>query len=208
MSRLAEAFTQSVPPATSSALRQLWLENVVSSLRDRFKAASYEVPSSVRVSVGWPRGSHGKGRAIGQCWALEASSDKHNEIFVSPELGEHAASIRVMGVLAHELVHATVGVDAGHKRPFKQCAEAVGLTGKMTSTEEGPAFAAWGDLLVKRIGPYPAGMLSLTARKKQSTRLVKCGCDACGYVARVTRKWIDDVGAPHCPLHGEMDAAS
>jgi hypothetical protein len=26
----------------------------------------------------------------------------------------------------------------------------------------------------------------------------------CGYTVRVTRKWVDDAGAPHCPKHGAM----
>jgi len=47
---------------------------------------------------------------------------------------------------------------------------------------------------------------------KQSTRLLKAACehrdegaDACGYTVRVTRKWVDQLGAPHCPVHGAME---
>lgn len=40
--------------------------------------------------------------------------------------------------------------------------------------------------------------------KKQTTRLLKVICKECGYPARVTKKWIDEVGAPHCPQHGQM----
>ncbi|HCF6730452.1 TPA: hypothetical protein NII60_000284 [Pseudomonas aeruginosa] len=43
-----------------------------------------------------------------------------------------------------------------------------------------------------------------TAKKKQSTRLKKVECSECGYVARVTQKWLDKSGPPHCPEHGEM----
>lgn len=35
--------------------------------------------------------------------------------------------------------------------------------------------------------------------KRQGTRLLKTECVACGYVARVTSKWIGAVGAPVCP---------
>ena len=46
----------------------------------------------------------------------------------------------------------------------------------------------------------------LTTRpKKQSTRLLKCECPTCGYIARVAWKWLEDKGAPHCPEHGEME---
>lgn len=45
---------------------------------------------------------------------------------------------------------------------------------------------------------------------KQSTRLLKAVCQAnqdgqqCGYTVRVTRKWVDQLGAPPCPVHGPM----
>lgn len=42
---------------------------------------------------------------------------------------------------------------------------------------------------------------------KQSTRMIKCECPMCHYIARTSQKWIDDVGAPHCPLHGAMEVA-
>ncbi len=44
-------------------------------------------------------------------------------------------------------------------------------------------------------------------RKKQVARLVKCQCATCGYTVRTTRQWLDDMGAPHCPQHGEMTVA-
>jgi hypothetical protein len=55
-----------------------------------------------------------------------------------------------------------VGTDAGHPKPFKQCATAIGLQGPMRSTTASPKFAAWAEALFKRIGPYPAGFLTDT----------------------------------------------
>lgn len=183
----------------SSLARQKWLEAAVAALRKRFARAGYTVPESVRVSVGFPKGSHGRAKAIGQCWAREASSDSHNEIFISPELGGANNGARIMGVLAHELAHATVGVEAGHKAAFKQCAEAVGLTGKMTATTETDEFNEWASAVIERVGEYPAGAMTGQARKKQGTRLLKCECEDCGYTVRITRKWLD-VAVPSCPL--------
>ena len=40
------------------------------------------------------------------------------------------------------------------------------------------------------------------------SRLVKVTCETCGYVARVSAKWIADPGPPHCPDHGEMTVAN
>jgi hypothetical protein len=126
--------------------------------------------------------------------AASKSSDQHAELFISPELQEGA---RIAGVLTHELVHATVGTDAGHRKPFKQCALKVGLQGRMTATTETPEFVAWAEALFERIGPYPAGFLTDTP--KQGTRLVKCQCRTCGYIARVSRMWLVSSGTPACP---------
>jgi hypothetical protein len=119
---------------TSSLERQQWLEAAVEALRGRFAAAGYAIPQKVRVAIGWPKRAASCG-AIGECWATEASSDQHAELFISPQLTEGA---RIVDVLAHELVHATVGTAAGHGKLFKRCALAVGLQGPMRSTTAGP----------------------------------------------------------------------
>jgi hypothetical protein len=95
-------------------------------------------------------------------------------------------SMEIVGVLAHELVHATVRVKAGHGKPLKQCALKIGLTGPMRATIGGLEFLAWAKALLERIGPYPAGFLTDTP--KQTTRQLKCECTLCGYTARVSRK--------------------
>lgn len=192
----------------TSRERADWLEEALTILRRRFTRLGYTVPANVRVSFGWPRGSHGKGRAIGQCWSAVASTDGHNEIFISPELGvpanvsedeKVARSCRILDVLAHELVHATVGVEASHGPVFKQCAEKIGLTGKMTATVASDDFNRWAATIIAGIGTFPGGGLTEAGRRKQTTRLLKCSCPACGYTARVTNKWICDAGAPICP---------
>jgi hypothetical protein len=42
--------------------------------------------------------------------------------------------------------------------------------------------------------------------KKQRARLLKAECSGpgCGYTVRITAKWVDDLGPPHCPRHGPM----
>jgi hypothetical protein len=162
--------------------------------------------STREVRRGWlpnsGQGSHlhrlaeagGELRGDSECWSTEASSDGHSELFVSPGLTEGS---RILDVLAHELVHATVGTAAGHKKPFKQCALAIGLQGPMRATTASPEFVVWTGMLIERIGPYPAGYL--TDQPKQSTRLVKCECSVCGYLARVSRKWLSLSGPPICP---------
>jgi hypothetical protein len=177
---------------TSSLERQHWLEFAVEALRLRFDEVGYSVPEKVRVSIGFPKRAASCG-AIGECWSTKASSDAHAEIFVFPELTDGA---RILDVLAHEMVHATTP-GAGHGKPFKQCALKIGLQGPMRATTAAPEFIAWGEALFKRIGPYPAG--SLTDMPKHGTRMHKCVCSTCGYIARVSRKWLEPAGPPICP---------
>jgi hypothetical protein len=179
---------------TPSLERQAWLECAVVALRAKFSDAGYAIPQKIRMSIGWPKRAGSCG-AVGECWSTTASSDLHAELFIAPSLIE---AREIVDVLAHELVHATVGVAAGHGPLFKRCATEIGLTGPMRTTIAGPEFAAWTEALIGRIGDYPAGFLVDTIR--QTTRQRKCLCPACGYVARVTRKWLTAAGPPICPI--------
>lgn len=198
--------------AATSIIRQQWLENAVKELRLWFSERGYDVPNNVRISIGWPRGAHGRGRAIGQCWFAEGSDDDYNEIFISPELGQLKKkdqpdpSVQIIGVIVHELCHAVAGREAGHKRPFREVAEAVGLEGKMTATTEGEELIGFADQFIAQHGAYPAGRLNPKQVKKQSTRMMKCECEECGCIARLTRKWLEASGAPYCGIksHGRM----
>jgi hypothetical protein len=209
--------------SSPSLLRQQWLHEAEMELRALFKSKGYDVPAEVRVSIGWPKGTRDGKMAIGQCWALEASKDSHSEIFISPQLGHTGqksvkGSIVIFGVLAHELGHAIAGNKAGHriiKRPaeekgrkwekwrksFPAIMESIGIEGPWTATTEGPEFIAWVKPIIERIGTFPAGALVSNGRKKDKNRQRKCTCEACGYIARTTKKWIETAGAPFCPTH-------
>jgi hypothetical protein len=80
----------------------------------------------------------------------------------------------------------------------------------MTSTSAGAGFIALVAPILAAAGPLPHARLNLsgltTKPKKQTSRLLKCECGECHYVARVARKWIDEKGAPNCPEHGPMIA--
>jgi hypothetical protein len=184
---------------TPSELRHAWLEQAARSLRPLFTSEGFTVPEQVRISIGWPKGAR---KAIGQCWSVTASKDGHFEIFISPALDDGP---QIYGTLAHEMVHATVGLAAGHKAPFKKCALAIGLQGKMKATENGPKMQEAALAFIAEAGAYPAGALikgENSGPKKQGTRMVKCECAECGYTVRTTRKWLD-VGAPLCPCNSE-----
>lgn len=163
-----------------------------------FPDAGYHVPEELRVTCGFPsRSATGKRRAIGQCFDAVASDDKHFEIFISPTISD---PMEVADTLAHEIIHATVGIKAKHGKLFVACMKKIGLEGKPTATVAGDAFKQRVTPLLAQVGKYPHATLNpLMMLKKQSTRLMKVVCRDCGYTARVTRKWLDDVGAPLCP---------
>ncbi len=196
------------PRPNSHIHREAWLHAVAAALRDPFKRLGHPIPDKVRLACGFPsvRGIAAKNQRVGECWSSERSGDDHHEILVSPVIAD---SMRVAGILAHELIHAAVGTAHGHKGPFRAMAKAIGLEGKMTATTEGEAFKRLARPILEAVGPYPHAELHAMSngRRKQAARLIKCECAECGYVARVARQWIDEQGAPHCPAHGEMTAA-
>jgi hypothetical protein len=159
------------------------------------------------------------GRVIGECWPPQLSSDKtYHQISVTPLLGDPA---EVLAVLVHEIIHATVGCEAGHGPQFKRVAVEMGLGGKMTATVPTDDGQLWLESLASWLGPFPHAALdpwgntpdpkagprdpkapktpwSPDTPRKQPARLLKIECPACGCVARITRKWLDKVAAPFC----------
>lgn len=185
-------------PMASLGEREAWLERAVALLAPLLVAAGAAklAPQSVRVCAGWP--STRKGGRIGECWSPAAAADHRAQIFVAPVLAD---GLTVLGVLAHELIHAAVGLKAGHGPAFRAVAVALGLTGKMTATTVGPELAPKLERILRRLGAYPHAQLNpaKSGRKVQSTRMLKCECPACGYTVRTTRTWAE-MGLPECPL--------
>lgn len=196
--------------------REEYLIAAIEACKPLFTGEGHTVPE-VHVSTGWPssRGTSQKKKALGECWAKEASADERPQIFISPILvdpldAEPGArdGFGVLPVLVHEICHAVAGHKAGHGPAFKKVAVSVGLEGKMTSTVPSPALRETLQGISDVLGAYPHARLNvlLSGKKKQTTRMVKCECAECGYILRTTKKWIE-VGVPHCPAgHGLMTA--
>lgn len=192
----------SAAPQVPRGAREAWLEDAVGLLRPMFSDHGADL-GPVRVSVGFPKGSRGKGHAIGQCWYGVMAADNVPQLFVSPVLDEPLGGQGVLSVLVHELVHVACGPGVGHKGPFKRLAVAVGLEGKMTATSAGEVLLGHLARLLVMLGPYPhAKLIPGSGGGKQTTRLLKAQCPSCEYVIRITQKWADQ-GLPLCPLHQE-----
>ena len=184
-------------PIKSTKTREQWLNALVKQMAPWFKKLGKPLPK-VRVSIGFTSAGR-RGKAIGECWCETASDDGVFEIFIIPTIDD---SKRVADIVAHELVHAAVGLKAKHGAAFKSVATALGLTGKMTATVAGPEFLEKIKPILAKLGPIPHAKLK-PGKPKQTTRLVKCMCGECGYIVRTTEKWINDVGAPLCPCNKE-----
>lgn len=163
---------------SAQVLREAWLSSAVSFLNDHLEKNEL-ARMDVRVSCGWPsRGGAGSGQkiVIGQCFDGSVSRDGKPQIFISPRIEK---SIEVLGTLLHELVHASVGCQYGHRKPFSQAAKKVGLEGPPTATSVGKDLVPLLQTFVDQTGPYPHAALVPTVAKKPGSRLrlYECQCD-------------------------------
>ncbi len=179
--------------------REEWLESVAGLLLPTFqKVAGIKVYPKFRVSCGFP--STGKrGRRIGECWAPDSSKDAHHEVFIHPGYDD---SLEVAAILAHEIGHVVAGIPAKHGPEFKRVIKPLGLEGKACATVPGEGFKTLIAPILKKVGVYPHGSLSTggisTKGPKQTTRMIKVHCEACGYILRTTASWLT-TGVPTCP---------
>lgn len=185
--------------------REAWLSDAVTALSTLFEGIAVTLPP-VRVSTGWPvrGGTSTKKRVVGECWKPEVAADGVSQIFISPTVTD---SIDVLGILAHELIHAWDRGESKHRGRFAQTARDFGLTAPWTATgvsdELRPALAE----IVATIGEYPHSPLNPTLQiKPQTTRMIKIVCPKCTYTLRTTQKWID-VGLPVCCCGADMEVA-
>lgn len=181
--------------------REQWLIRLARELERLFKRVGAPALPAYRVTCGWPsrKALTRKNKVIGQCFDKSCSKDKTTELIISMYIDSEMDAAAIM---AHEMIHASVGTKAGHGKPFRDVAIAIGLTGKMTATVAGPEFLKWIKPVLKKIGKYPhATVDAAAATKKQGTRLIKVACPVHqDYSVRMSQKWIDEAGAPHCPI--------
>jgi len=180
--------------------REEWLNAVAERLAPHFTALGAP-PPPFRVSIGFTSTGR-RGKRIAECHAPINSKDRHHEIFIRPD---QAAPMDVAAILAHELIHACVTLDAGHGPAFRRVARAIGLEGPMRATTPGKGFRELAEPILEELGPLPHAELNVRRTrsdlpKKQTTRMFKAHCPECGYSVRLTRHWIDNLGAPICPL--------
>lgn len=185
--------------------REAWLDTAVDMLHPIFEQQGFTVPE-LRVSVGWPSsgglGKNSGSKTIGQCWYGTMAADGKPQLFISPLLDEVVTPGGVLATLVHEVCHTVAGPDAKHGPKFRKVMEKVGLTGKPTATLAGEELIKCLNSISEVLGPFPhSKIVPVKIPKTQTTRMRKCECTACGYIARTVAKWLDAAGPPICPCN-------
>lgn len=200
---------------TTGRTREQWLTEAAALLQERvFGPAGIEVPR-FQVSVGWPAGKGTRSSTIGQCFNAAWNEEGDPSIFISPAIKDH---MDLLACLTHEMIHAWDDCASGHRGPFVDTFRKIGMEGKATEIGFGEELGKVFKEIAKMLGKYPHGKLSAggqaggPAPKRDTNRQLLLLCPAGVadgldkkeiYKVRTTRKWIDEVGRPLCPCHGQ-----
>lgn len=142
--------------------REDWLNRAVGLLEEYvFAPIDLKMPEKWAVSCGWSKGASAK--AIGVCVDPVCSKDGTTHLFIVPTQDD---AMGVLGTLAHEMIHAIVGLDQKHAGKFRVVALQLEFSPRMTSTgpvKDTPVYAAM-EVVLGMLGPYPHA--AMVPRKK------------------------------------------
>ncbi|MGB3539101.1 MAG: transcription elongation protein SprT [Mesorhizobium sp.] len=200
-------------PTNDHSSREAWLRSATNELRPIFAKLGLTIPEAIRFSIAFT--SQGKkAKVAGEVWPASATDDGHCELIVRADFAD---PMDVLGILVHQLVHASLPPEAKHGKLFRDAALRLGLEGPMRNALPGAALRERLNELAASLGPLPHARLNFDKvtlsgieiadrPRKQTTRMLKAECLAkgCGYTVRVAARWLADLGAPHCPKHGAM----
>jgi len=184
--------------------REDWLTEVARRLEPMFRRKGY-YSKAYRVTCGWPctRAVSTSRRRVGECHPPERSDGNVYEVFVSPTVAD---SVEVAGIVCHELIHASVGVECGHEGAFRLACKHLEMKGKPTQAVPGGKMLAEVERIVRELGVYPHYKVEVprraAARQEPPVRLE---CAKCGCRVTISRKWLADAGHPTCGCGGEME---
>ncbi len=177
--------------------RESWYMAAAAMIEQQvFKPAGYIELPKYRIGCGGSIIKTSKTAAI--CCPRENSGDNTYEIFISPRYDDRG---NILQLIVHELCHVVVGTEARHKKPFIEVMRAVGMIRPwkkaIASEELVPVLRS----MLGPLGPFPhAPLVTEKGSGQKGSRLIKTMCPKCGYVARITRKWLTEVGPPLCPI--------
>jgi hypothetical protein len=164
--------------------REAWLREAYALIR---KELLPEAPAFVAVTWGFPshRATSRRKRTIGQCWsgsAVKGGIEGGRVILVSPVID---APLEVLDTLLHEMIHAALPADAGHRAPFSRICRRIGLVKPWTATTPSPELKTKLEGYLKKLGPWPGGHLIVKPKEKGRQMKAECGC---GRILRCAKK--------------------
>lgn len=164
--------------------REQWLTDLATiAIPSISEALSYsDEEPTVKLSCGFPAKQGKRTPISAQLIPPTASEDFNAEIFVSPTISEKSEVIEAVLPL---LVSVVVG-DFKQGATWRDACLRLGLRGLPERLNE-------------QMSDYPHSAITLPTTIKQTTRLIKVSCAQDGYIARVSRATIENLGSPICP---------
>jgi hypothetical protein len=189
------------PKVTYRLTREDWLHRAIDTISPMFEQVGFPLPEKLHVSVGFGGSGAGKYERFveGVTWHTSVSSDAVNHIFISPSVDDTA---HVLEVLIHELGHAALNNEDGHRGRFAEMMTRLGMSGPFTSATADIEMTAELMVIAHELGEYPHGKLTLPAPvsakdRKDAPIPVGGGRVSSGPKAQ-TNRWVSVT----CPHHG------
>jgi len=164
--------------------RESWLADFASAAKPHITASLSGLGGNeeavIRLSCGFTPKT-GRKAADAAIVPPSASDDFIAEIFVSPIVDSTESVAKLVLPL----------LQLAHTGNWRSSAPSVA---KPLDT-----LPSWAVEILATIGAYPHAALEIAAAPKQTTRLIKVECLNDGYIARVSRSTLVNLGAPICP---------
>ncbi len=177
--------------------REEWLMRAARMILDHVATLGYRPTGTVKTSLGVLTAGR-KAIPLGVCYHSVASEGAYREIFINPGITDPR---KLLGILTHEIGHAVLDDDVGHRAPFRAFCSAVGFdfreTGKAANAHDGNQWWEWIEPIAERLGPMPHKKLNLDRpqgeKKKQTTRMLLLECPCCGIKVRAARSVMAEI---------------
>jgi hypothetical protein len=175
--------------------REDWLLRAVDTFRPLIKQITGVDLPPVHVSIGFGGTTYEKG-VRGVCWHTSTSADERNHIFISPEITDTA---EVLATLLHELFHATLNNEDGHRGRFAEYMTRAGFLSPFTAAV--PDISLTGELMViaAELGEFPHAGLTVPSRKRTA---VPTPAPVGGGVSSAPKPQTNRYFVVECPHHG------
>lgn len=209
---------------------ETYIKAVANIAKARLPAADQAIIGNTKIAYGTGRANL-RGTTYYSRWINGDGPDCPHTLIEICAFGE-SDIVQLAGTTLHEIAHALVGPGVGHGKGWKDTCARVGLTtakaagqeysldhfapdirdkiASLTPPQDGQPVSARLNGAPSKPRPCSAAIGVKGGKSRgvgSGSRLLKVECTDCGYVARVSGKWLA-TGAPICPCnHKPMEQA-